>query len=111
MSEVASRTEILRQILAAVEAGMPEPQDIHMMIHAAGGHSLSLRMEDNQPEQVAEWAAYVSDPAATVRVGSPFVDRTPWRAHKAGGIGEGVVWHGWTFEVWSAVDEPTEASS
>jgi hypothetical protein len=102
------RAGMLRILAEAVAGGLPAPMTINLHLHASGNRVLEVRMDDNRANEVDAWAHAVSpDSGASGVLGGQVFDSgiRPWRVYSYG-YGHDVLWHGWTFEVWSSVDEP-----
>jgi hypothetical protein len=90
----ALRLPVWCAVAKAIEGGLPSPLNVDVHVFDEGRILLQLRMDNNAPEEVDAWALAAGAEAVTGKT-----------LHAAGGIGAGVEWHGWTFEVWCAVDE------
>lgn len=104
------RASVYQALAEAIAGGLPAPFSVGVHYF---GHTdrigIQLRMANNAPNDVGAWATVVG---AEVQVSEPYDEGTPkpWRAHTAGRL-LSASWHGWPFEIWCSVDEPTGGQS
>jgi hypothetical protein len=108
----ALRVPVWCAVAKAIEGGLPSPLNVD--VHVFDDYVLlQLRMDNNAPEEVDAWALVAGAEAVAGKTlhDAGRADGPGWRSYKAGGIGAGVKWHGWVFEVWCSVDEPEGGES
>lgn len=106
-----SPADVLRSITNAIDAGLAAPMSVHLFTPAViptyHGRALQIRLGDNSADDLPGWAEWLGLGAPAPTEGEPHTGRTDkpaWRSHRAEGE-----WQGWRADVWSAVDEPTDA--
>ncbi|HTF08540.1 MAG TPA: hypothetical protein VK659_10265 [Asanoa sp.] len=107
-SALAERRAIYNMLNGGIVYGLPVPRSINFYDHNDGGHSVSVQVDDNDPEAVQQWALFLrceSLPAFGPLVTGNGVQ--PFRAYRSEKINPR---HpdapDWTVEASSYIDEP-----
>lgn len=108
-----SKAEILRALAHAADEGLPVAS-MHMHVTSYGSE-LVIGLDNNDTDGLSRWAAYLGAPVV-VDPGRRGSDAHSWRQHRVGTtlydrpVHEIVRWHGWIFEVWTAVTITPDAA-